>query len=260
MLPPLQPPTLPAPAVADAVAAAERAFAGDAARRGTPAAFVAAFAVDGLVFLPRPGNARAFYGARPEDGSLLSWEPAYVEVAACGDFAVSTGPWSWRPRGAAAPAVTGHFLTLWVKREGRWQVRLDIGVPHPAQAEPPLRLRTHAPAGIPAEGPEAAWSAFDAAAGRDLTGALGAAGAEDLRLYRKGHAVAPGNLRDLAADEGGAATWAQEGREVAASRDLAVRWGVRARAGAEAEVLQVWRRDGEAWRLVMDVALPLARP
>jgi hypothetical protein len=239
------------------VAAAEGAFAADAARRGTPAAFVGAFSEDGLVCLPRPGHARAFYGAKPEDGSLLDWEPDWVEASGSGDFAVSTGPWSWRPRGAAAPAASGHFLSLWVRREGRWQVRLDIGVPHPVQAGSTLQLRTHAPSTRFPEGPASAWSAFDAAAGRDLAGALGTAGAADLRLYRKGRAVRPGNLPDLAADERGAAAWTPEGQEVATSRDLAVRWGRRTRAGAEAEVLQVWRREGEAWRLAMDVALAL---
>lgn len=265
MLPLSPPPSLQVPpvapaATADAVAAAECAFAADAARRGTPAAFVAAFAEDGLVFLPEPANARGFYGAKPEDGSLLSWEPAYVELAANGDFAVSTGPWSWRPRGAAAPTASGHFLSLWVRREGRWQVRLDIGVPHPVQPGSLLRLRTHAPATLPPEGPELAWAAFDAAAGRDLAGALAAAAATDLRLYRKGRAVAPGNLPERVSEEGGAAVWVSQGREVAASRDLAFRWGHRTRAGAGTEVLQVWRREGAAWRLAMDVALPLPPP
>lgn len=260
-LPPsLQAPPAPPTLTAEAVAAAERAFAADAARRGTSAAFVSAFAADGLVFTPAPTNARAFYGAKREDGSLLSWEPAYVEISASGDFAVSTGPWSWRPQGAAAPAAFGHFLTLWVRREGRWQVRLDIGVSHPAQPEAPLVLRTHAPASMPQDGPEAAWLAFDAAAGRDLAGALETAGAADLRLYRKARPVAPGNLRDGTADEGGASAWAPEGQEVAASRDLAFRWGLRTRVGAGAEVLQVWRREAGGWRLAMDVALPLPPP
>ena len=127
---------------AEAVAAAERSFAADAARLGTHAAFLAHLAADGLVFMPLPANGREIHGGRAEDGSLLSWGPSFVEVAASGDFAVSTGPWSWRAKGETAPAAFGHFLSLWVRREGRWQVRLDIGVSHPAQEEPPLRLST----------------------------------------------------------------------------------------------------------------------
>ncbi|GLH69760.1 hypothetical protein GETHPA_12930 [Geothrix rubra] len=255
MLPLPPPPALPAPARAEEVAAAERAFAADAARRGTPAAFVSAFAEDGLVFTPRAENARARYGAKPEDGSRLAWAPAFVEVAASGDFAISTGPWSWRAKGATAPSAAGHFLSLWVRRGGRWQVQLDLGVSHPAQAEAPLVLRTHGP-GAPGPGPEAAWRTFDAAAAGDLRAALEGAGAADLRLYREGRPVSPGNLAAGAAAEGGPAAWEPQGRMVAASRDLAVRWGVRTRGPARATGLQVWRRDGGAWRLAMDVALP----
>ncbi len=257
MLPLLPPPAIQAQTLAEEVAEAERAFAADAARRGTSAAFVAAFAKEGLVFAPRPENARIRYGRRKEDGSRLAWEPAFVEAAASGDFALSTGPWSWRAEGAAAPAAFGHFLTLWVKRDGRWQVKLDVGVPHPAQAEAPLVLRTHAPA-APGPAPEATWRTFDAAAGSDLAAALKEAGSVDLRLYRPGEAVLPGNLAARAGEEGGAAAWEPLGQAVAGSRDLAVRWGVRARGGARATVVQVRRRDGAAWRLAMDVALPWA--
>jgi len=238
------------------VAAAERAFAAEAARRGTPAAFVAHFAAGGLVFTPMPENARAFYGAKRDDGSLLSWGPSYVEASASGDFAVSTGPWSWRAKGAEAPSVFGHFLSLWVRRGGRWQVLLDIGVPHPPQEPEPLGLVSRAPASLPATAPEADWKAFDAAAGRDLLTAFGEAGAPDLRLYRKGQAVRSGNLTVLSASEAGAARWEPLGREVAASGDLACRWGLRTRDGGRAMVLQVWRREAPGWRVAMDVALP----
>nr|WP_275976080.1 nuclear transport factor 2 family protein [Geothrix oryzisoli] len=263
MLPVPEPPPIPVapPSTAAAVAEAERAFAADAVRRGTPAAFLAHLAADGLVFTPEPKNGRAHHGARKEDGSQLRWGPAFVEAAASGDFAVSTGPWSWRAKDGAEPTAFGHFLSLWVRRGGRWQVRLDIGVSHPAQEEAPLRLVLHGPPAASAPGPEAAWAAFDRTAGRDLAAALGEAGDPDLRIYRQGQAVRPGNLATLAAGEAGAAGWEPLGAEVAASRDLAFRWGRRGRAGARSVVLQVWRQADAGWRRAMDVALPeVGRP
>lgn len=262
-MPPLPPPppiqTSPARLAAEDVAQAERAFAADAARLGTPAAFLAHLAGDALVFMPEPEAGRRVYGARKDDGSLLSWEPAYVELAASGDFAVSTGPWSWRAAGAEAPAAFGHFLSLWVRRGGRWQVRLDMGVPHPAHEEAPLALVTHAATAQPGEGPGAAWAAFDKAAEGDLAQALRAAADPDLRLYRKGQAVRPGNLAALAPGEAGGVRWEHLGAEVASSRDLAFRWGRRHRRDAGFAVLQVWRRGDAGWHLAMDVALPLAQ-
>lgn len=253
-----EPPATPVapPSAAAAVAEAERTFAADAARRGTPAAFVAHLAEDGLVFVPEPENGRARHGARKDDGSLLSWGPAFVETAASGEFAVSTGPWSWRARREAEPTAFGHFLSLWIRRGGRWQVRLDIGVSHPPQDEAPLKLVSHGSLRPSALGPAAAWAAFDGAAGRDLAEALGGAGDPDLRLYRQGRAVRPGNLADLAPGEAGPARWEPLGVEVAASGDLAFRWGRRARDGARSVVVQVWRQSESGWRLAMDVALP----
>jgi len=254
--PPIQ--ASPVRPTAEDVAQAERAFAADAARLGTPAAFLAHLAGDALVFMPEPEAGHRIYGARKDDGSLLSWEPSFVELAASGDFAVSTGPWSWRAAGAEAPAAFGHFLSLWVRRGGRWQVRLDIGVPHPAHEEAPLALVTHAGPALPGESPGAAWAAFDKAADGDLAQALRAAADPGLRLYRKGLAVRPGNLAALAPGEGGAARWESLGAEVATSRDLAFRWGRRHLQGAGFTALQVWRRGDAGWRLAMDVALPLA--
>lgn len=262
MLPPPPPPPIQASPVqpaAEDVARAERAFAADAARLGTPAAFLAHLAGDGLVFMPEPEVGHRTYGARKDDGSLLGWEPSFVEVAASGDFAVSTGPWSWRAKGAEAPAAFGHFLSLWVRRGGRWQVQLDIGVPHPDHAEAPLALVTHATLARPGEGPEAAWASFDGIAARDLAEGLRTAGDPDLRLYRKGQAVRPGNLASLAPGEAGGVRWESLGAEVASSRDLAFRWGRRHRQGTGFTALQVWRRGGLGWHLAMDVALPLAQ-
>ncbi len=243
---------------ADAVVAAERAFSADAGRLGTPAAFLAYLAPDSTVFTPKPENGPTMQRAQKDDGSRLAWEPSYVEVAASGDFAVSTGPWSWRVKPGAAPSLFGHFLSLWVLRQGRWQVLADIGVSQPPQAEGPLKVVSHRAPTLPGAPLEASWRAFDGAAARDLSGALRDAAAADLRLYRNGQAVVPGDLADLAA-ESGPATWSLQGHAEATSRDLAVRWGTRTRTGARATVLQVWRRVGPTWRLAMDVALPLER-
>jgi hypothetical protein len=68
--------------------------------------------------------------------------------------------------------------------------------------------------------------------------------------------VRAGNLAELAPDESGAARWEPLGAEVAASRDLAFRWGRRVRAGARSAVVQVWRQSESGWRLAMDVAIP----
>lgn len=235
----------------EAVAAAERAFSELAGKVGTPAAFLANLTEEAIVFTPQPRNGHAAQRAQQEDGSRLSWAPEHVEMAASGDFALSTGPWQWRPKAGAEPAVQGHFLSLWVLREGRWRVLLDVGVPHGPQAPLPLEATAlKAPTDPNARAALAeAWKAFDGVAAQDLGAALKAHAAADLRLYRSGQPVKAGTA-PLA--PGPPVSWTEAGTHVAASAELAVRWGQR---GPSASAVQVWRREGAAWRVAMDVSL-----
>ncbi len=240
----------------EGVAAAERAFAALASTVGTPAAFLATLTEDALVFTPKPGNGPAVQRAKAEDGSRLRWAPEHVELAASGDFAISTGPWAWCPKPEAPPAAEGHFLSLWVLREGRWRVLLDVGTPHASQGIQPLEtLALQAPRDPAArEALAAAWKQFDATADRDLGEALAAHGAADVRLYRRGQPVKAG-ARLVA--PGTSASFVAAAAHVAASADLALRWGQRTLKAGPASAVQVWRRGGSTWRLAMDVELPL---
>lgn len=246
------------PRTPEAVAAAERAFSERAGRMGTPEAFLAYLTPDSVVFTPAAENGPAAQRAKPEDGSRLTWEPEHVELAASGDFALSTGPWAWRPTAGAEPQVRGHYLSLWVIREGAWRVLLDVGTPHPAQAPRELSLRALPPAPDPAAGEKlaAAWKAFDVHAARDVFGALAQFGAADFRAYRRGEAVQPGVFPPPPA--GFVPGLFQEaGRHVAASADLALRWGTRTAKGLARTSVQVWRREAGTWKLAMDAELPL---
>ncbi|HJV21988.1 MAG TPA: nuclear transport factor 2 family protein [Holophagaceae bacterium] len=238
----------------EAVAAAERAFSELAGKVGTPAAFLATLTTDSIVFTPAVENGPAAQRAKPDDGSRLSWAPEHVELAASGDFALSTGPWAWRPKADAEPLVRGHFLSLWVIRDGAWRVLLDVGVPHALQAAAPLELvALKAPADPGARAAlGAAWKRFDAAAETDLGAALSAHRAGDLRLYRRREPVQPGAPSPAA---GSPVHWMEGGVHVAASADLAVRWGRRQAPAGVGSAVQVWRREGTLWKLAMDVSL-----
>lgn len=257
-LPPAPPAqTAPTPlGTPEAVAAAERAFAARAADGGTRRAFLAFLTEDATVFTPEARNGPAAQRAQPEDGSRLAWEPEQVELAASGDFALSTGPWAWTPAGASQPAAHGHFLSLWVLREGRWRVLLDVGTPHPPQAARPLVARRLGAPADPGAGEalQAAWRDHDAQAAVDPAAAFRTWGAGDLRLYRPGRPLRAGEFL-----EGGlpGLTWTGQGAQVAGSADLAFRWGLRGSGEARASAVQVWRREAGGWRLAMDVALPL---
>ena len=77
----------------EAIVAAERAFAADAAAHGAKSAFLAAFADDALVYTAGgPTLGRAYYASRPEFASAIVWSPEAAEVAASGDLGYTYGP------------------------------------------------------------------------------------------------------------------------------------------------------------------------
>ena len=71
----------------------------------------------------------------------LTWEPAYVDVAASGELAYTYGTYEFHSIGKdGKPAVEyGKYATVWKKqKDGEWKVVLDTGNPSPAPTAKPL--------------------------------------------------------------------------------------------------------------------------
>src|SRR4051794_32503299 len=117
----------------DALVNAERAFARMAAERNTREAFLAFMTDDSIVFTPGPSNGKKTWEARPVRPGLLSWEPIYADISAAGDIGYDTGPWEFRPNGAAdKPVAFGNFMTIWKKQaDGTFKFALDLGISNP---------------------------------------------------------------------------------------------------------------------------------
>src|SRR5437667_8138838 len=121
-----------------AVVEAERAFARAAATKGTRDAFLEFLAGDGIIFQPGPVNGRQFWQARASRKGLLSWEPIFADVSLVGDMGYTTGPYEFRPDGAAdKPIAFGQYFTVWKKQsDGLWRVALDRGTSNPQPSGP----------------------------------------------------------------------------------------------------------------------------
>ena len=90
--------------------------------------------VDGLSFAGAGGPARgaqAIFAAHGGDkpGGALSWVPAEVFADSAGEMGATWGHFRFVPPGAGAKVVTGQYVTVWRKRDGRWKGILDIGNP-----------------------------------------------------------------------------------------------------------------------------------
>jgi ketosteroid isomerase-like protein len=123
-----------------ALLAADRAFAKDAAEKGTGAAFGEHLAGnarlhrDGMFPAVSKPAVLAALGAQPPK---MTWEPTHSGISSSGDLGYTLGT-------EQVDAQKGHYLRIWKKAaDGSWKVALDLFTPLP----PP-------PAEKPAEKPK----------------------------------------------------------------------------------------------------------
>ena len=269
--PAVQPPPRAMDEAAGLLAAAETAFAAHSVREDMRAAFLANFADDGVFVRDgwTLGNANLATQSAPP--IALDWRPAHVEVAASGELGLSTGPWKITSKAKPdAPPTYGQFVSVW-RREagGPWKVAVDLGIGHPKPAlwdQPLDSVPPSGSAGPAARGIESAELDFvsDAHA-QGPRAAYATHGAERMRFYRDELEPAVGKAAALASagmtDERFA--WVIDRVEIALSRDFGYARGSYAALAAPAKplgyFLRVWRREGGAWRIVMDVTNPAAK-
>ena len=254
------------------LAAAEAAFAAHSVREDMRAAFLAAFAPDGVVVRTGWVVSNEWLRDRPAPPIVLDWRPQYVEVAASGELGLSTGPWKVTSKvKPETPPAFGQFVSVW-RREGTgsWKVAVDLGISHPGDDlwKAALESRPHPAAASPTGGGIAEAEARFAAEARDrgLRSAYAVHGADNLRFYRSGHSPLVGRSAALAspamADD--KIAWTIERSEIARSGDFGYARGAYAARSAPTVplgwFLRVWRREGAAWRVAMDVANPAPKP
>jgi ketosteroid isomerase-like protein len=209
---------------------------------------------------------------------VLEWEPAFVDVAASGDFGYDLGPWKYRRhRTDAEPIAWGTFITIWKKQANNtWRVALDLGTPY--RPEPAHAAELPASSAIISKQiPVTASSDFHAellTAERDFITRFAQTGMDayvpilstEARLYRPGRAPACTTAAissALKSQATGSRTVYEllEG-EVASSGDLGYVYGWVTTGTAAAgktetrrsNYLRIWKReDGRDWKLVVDV-------
>ena len=257
---------------AESLAAAESAFAAHSVREDMRAAFLAAFAADGVLVRDGWKISNDHLAARPAPPIVLDWRPAYVEVAGSGELGLSTGPWKLTSKTDPKAASTyGQFVSVW-RREagGPWKVAVDLGIGHPEPSlwQQPLEIAPRAGDEAPAVqgGLERAEAEFDRASRVSGARAAYAQHASDrIRFYRDGSAPAVNKATALAAPamDGERLTWTVERVEIARSGDFGY---ARGRYAAPAEpaktlgyYLRVWRLEQGVWRIALDVVNPARR-
>jgi len=263
---------------------AERSFSRLSEEKGIKEAFLTYLADDSIVFRPKPVPGRKVYEAAADDSpALLTWEPAYAEVALDGDLGYTTGPYQLKDNSKPGdPVRYGHYVSLWQKQpSGLWKVVLDVGIRHPQPGFKPLEVMTRKETSRPKRlvkvdrlgelnnllKVEADFSAKAAADG--VWAAYAALAHDDIRFFRDGLLPMSGieALRQESSADPAKLTWEPTDGDVSRWGTLGYVFGT-AKAErddltnpvASSSYLRIWRKtpDGQ-WKIALDLAVPIPR-
>jgi ketosteroid isomerase-like protein len=262
----------------DAALAEDVAFAAASAERGQQAAFLEFLSPDAIVFRPGAVPAHDWFATHEQGSGRLAWTPSATASDCTGQWAVTTGPWTYAsPEGGGSAA--GHYLSIWKRQpDGRWRVVLDNGIDHAPQADSGSPLQPAfsdlwpAPqakgcrAGDGATKLQAAERDLNAAISSDgLAAALAHAAVAGALAYRDD--AEPGPLKANAALDAAYGRGSDARPQFVSAdpdSDFGYSYGVIEAGGdsssarARAAYIRVWRRDGQQWRVALDMLTPFA--
>lgn len=253
---------------AASLATAEFAFSARSVATDMKEAFLSVMTDDAILFRPGPVNGREAMASRPAPTIELNWRPAFVHVAASGDFGMSTGPARilFKQDPKRAPVYT-HFLSIWQKVSGVWKLKVDVGIDHaePFLADGWLALSQSKQNGPGMEAMLAAERDFNRVAESGGYGAALEANADaNIRVYRTprkpmvGKAALTGQSFHPAGTRGEVLS-----HGIASSGDLG--WAVVKLSAADkpvvpvAHVLRVWRAQDGKFLLLADLAVEMPK-
>lgn len=270
------------------LAAADQTYANRSAEIGRNQAFLEFLGEGSVVFRDGPVDALALYSSPDFQGRDLSWESHYIDVSRDGDLGLTAGPLVIiDPDGDAESDNYGHLVSVWINRQGRWELAADMAAEIPGylsmMVEPDFEdtravlLETAHPVMVANNDMESLIAADDLF-GRSINfrggqRALLRYGMENSRVYLPGMAPAVG--ADAASSVYGAFLDAQlattnlinlnyVGGFLSTSREMGYTYGTmetnpeESQRGFRTSYLRLWRfTSSNEWRIAVEVLNPI---
>ena len=250
---------------------AEKQFAAYSVARGAKAAFLHFADSNGVVFENgKAVNAIERWTKREEPQGILNWYHIYSEIAASGDLGFTTRPWTYLPKTkdsilAKRPEfiiTRGQFATVWKKtKTGEWKFMVDLGIKNsPSFDHKIIFLTRHKPAFIPGnlesllktekEFIEHTQDTIERQSWYDSS-----ISKSNYLLLRNGTfpAIAQDRLNDRISTMPPGIAYTIDGSGIAKGGDLGYVYGTTLINGKTDNYLRIWRREGKAWKLALEV-------
>jgi ketosteroid isomerase-like protein len=214
---------------------------------------------------------------RPASNGWLAWNPIYADASRSSDLGYTTGPWTYRAKGAKDHvSAWGEYITLWRKQsDGVWKVAFDGGISHPAPKTAPQSTRPGAMTSggrvlvRPSSDPDSARADVlalegalnDMVKGQGLVIAYGRYAAQGLRMFREGAYPYVGltAASEFLQATSTRPTWTPTQTFLSTATDLAYVIGTYQIPTPEENgaYLRIWKRLPEGgWKVVLDLASP----
>jgi len=241
---------------------------------GYAKSFLKYIADEGIMFLPTPKPAKESLEKSTNDFKNLFWHADFAEISADGNFAYTTGPWNTFSVTSKGDSIKsfGHFNTVWTKVSGEWKFLIDCGINYEKNIIPKTPAGTSYLKSVPKmEGKPGRFpfedvlvaddNFFTFSSGESLKAAYLKMASENIRVYRPGHYPACGLEAAKALFTETKLDFMQMGGKAAASGDFAYTFGV---AGSDFSnpvynYMRIWKKEGTAWKIVLDVLLPVKK-
>ncbi len=246
----------------------EKEFCKSLTEIGLSNAFIKFMDDDAIMFIPAPVNGKDYYKSHPNEMKTLFWEAEFAEISLDGNFGYTTGPW-YVPRVSAQGDTTythGHFNTVWHKVNGQWKFLVDCGINYSAGLKVKNLPKEMKPLQSPVPVIEKRRFPFEeliqldndfvsVAEKEGLRTAYNKYASENIRAYRDNKAPYIGliNAAEIFTDEKILIT--HMGGRAANSGDYAFTFGTVSHNPEEPEFnyMKVWKREGNQWKIVLDV-------
>jgi hypothetical protein len=244
----------------------EKRFAAYSVEKNTKAAFLQFLDSTGVVFEKgKVLNGIETWTKKNVNPGVLNWHPLYGVAAKSGDIGFTTGPWTFQPKTIHDSIVArGQYATIWKKNsKGEWKFIVDMGISN----TPPFNDSAYQFGEAPVSFVKGTWNNLLNKEQQFIQRTKNADHTERLKWYtlalsRNAFFLNRNNQLPAVKSEEVARTlitmpatidYTIEGSGISEAGDLGYIYGTTNYNGKTDNYLRIWRREGIAWKLVLEV-------